>query len=257
LDSGQSAEPDHRYAAEREKWDALAGAAVVERLPADEDFYALADRDPLLVGVSTFVGDIRGLDVLEYGCGRGAISVRLAKSGARVTAFDISPKSIEVARQHAAMEGLDERTAFHVAPAEDLPFGDESFDLVFGKAVLHHLDVAKAQPELRRIMRPGAKAVFSEPLGMNPLLNFARDWLPYRKKTPRGSDVPLGYDAISAWCAGFSQSFHEEVQLFSMLERAFGFGVKIPNLRTLDRVVLTRFPAARRFCRYAVIGLVK
>src|SRR5207302_1903430 len=60
------------------------------------------------------------------------------------------------------------------ADAERLPFADASFDRVWGNAVLHHLDLGRAAPELRRVLAPGGVAVFCEPWGENPLLTWAR-----------------------------------------------------------------------------------
>lgn len=250
---------DERYRIEQAKWDSLA-----ERAPAKDDalyvagtFHEAARRDPLLVGVAEFLGDLSGLRVLEYGCGLGKTSVRLARSGAEVSAFDLSPKSVEVARRRAEVNDVAEQIDFRVAAGEDLPYADASFDAVFGKAVLHHLDVEVAAPELHRVMRPGSRAAFSEPMGMNPILNLVRDHVPYPKKTPRGADRPLTYADINAWGQSFSSCEFREVQLFSMLERALGFGKSLPRLRALDDRVLARWPAARPFCRYVVMKMAK
>ena len=58
-----------------------------------------------------------------------------------------------------------------------------SFDLVFGSGILHHLILEKALCEIRRVLRPGGKAIFFEPLGHNPLINL------YRNRTPQARTV--------------------------------------------------------------------
>lgn len=116
-------------------------------------------------------------DVLEYGCGVGNFSFELAAHGARVTGIDISPNSVEVARKRAAERGLDSMT-FSVMDAEAMDFPDESFDAVVGSAILHHLDLEKSSREIMRVLRPGGKAVFLEPLGHNPALNLFRRLTP-------------------------------------------------------------------------------
>jgi ubiquinone/menaquinone biosynthesis C-methylase UbiE len=62
--------------------------------------------------------------------------------------------------------------------AEATTFPDNSFDLICGSSILHHLNLDKACAEIRRILRPDGGAVFIEPLGHNPLINM------FRKLTP-------------------------------------------------------------------------
>ncbi len=62
--------------------------------------------------------------------------------------------------------------------AEQLAFRDQSFDLVVGEAILHHLDLERCFAKISRILQPAGVAVFIEPLGHNPVLNW------YRRQTP-------------------------------------------------------------------------
>lgn len=118
-----------------------------------------------------------GRDVLEYGCGVGNFSFDLAAIGARVTGIDISPNSVEVARKRALDQGFDSMI-FEVMDAENMDFPDESFDVVVGSAILHHLDLEKSATEIMRVLRPGGRALFLEPLGHNPALNLFRRLTP-------------------------------------------------------------------------------
>jgi SAM-dependent methyltransferase len=118
-----------------------------------------------------------GADALEYGCGPGSAAFALAEQGARVTGIDLSPVAIELADRTAherELEGL----RFEVMDAEHLRFDDDSFDLVCGSGILHHLDLERAYGELARVLRPDGAAVFIEPLGHNPAINW------YRSRTP-------------------------------------------------------------------------
>src|SRR5262245_18779852 len=99
-------------------------------------------------------------------------AVVMARRGAAVTAFDLSPEYVAEARRRAAANGVTVEAV--QADAENLPFADASFDAVWGCAILHHLDLTRAGPELYRVVRPGGVSVFCEPWGENPLLNFAR-----------------------------------------------------------------------------------
>ncbi len=247
------------YKIERKKWDGLAPQELDESyiLRPGDDFMTWARRSAQMTGTADFLGDLTGKRVLEYGCGFGEMTVRLAKSGAEVSTFDLSPASVSAARKRAVINNVRDKINFSVCPAESLPYPDDTFDVVLGKAILHHLHLATAQPHLFRVLKPGGKAVFSEPLGMNPILNFVRDWVPYPKKNPRGADRPLNYDDIRGWARNFRELEIKEIQLLSMLERGLGQGKRLPLLRKADNVLLKRVSLLRRFCRYAVILITK
>ena len=82
----------------------------------------------------------RGKKVLEIGCGIGTDTISFARAGARVTAVDLTEKSLEVARQRARVFGLDNRITFLEANAEKLSdyVPVEAYDLVYSFGVIHH-----------------------------------------------------------------------------------------------------------------------
>jgi 2-polyprenyl-3-methyl-5-hydroxy-6-metoxy-1,4-benzoquinol methylase len=253
-----------RYEVERAKWDAHARLTRATRelgpedvLPPDMTFERYAADHLSLSGMPEFLGDLTDRRILECGCGLGQLSVVLARSGALVTTFDLSEASIEVARKRAEINGVADRIEFHVASGEALPFETGSFDLAIGMAILHHLDPVAGADELARVLAPGGRATFSEPLGTNPLVGFARAHLPYPGKHERGADRPLTLQDLATWRAPFAEARLRPIQLLSMVERALGFGRKIPILRRIDRVILRRVPAAWRLCRYGVLYLRK
>ncbi|HJZ38196.1 MAG TPA: class I SAM-dependent methyltransferase [Solirubrobacterales bacterium] len=102
-------------------------------------------------------------DALEIGSGTGYFSLNLMQQGliGRLTATDISPGMLTQLASTAAGLGLDDVTTV-VTEAETLPFDDESFDLVLGHAVLHHIpDLDRAFAEFKRVLRPGGSIVFA------------------------------------------------------------------------------------------------
>jgi ubiquinone/menaquinone biosynthesis C-methylase UbiE len=101
-------------------------------------------------------------EALEIGSGTGYFSLNLLQLGVvgELTATDISPGMLSRLAATAENLGLAVKTVR--TEAEVLPFADESFDLVFGHAVLHHIpDLDKAFAEFRRVLRPGGAIAFA------------------------------------------------------------------------------------------------
>jgi ubiquinone/menaquinone biosynthesis C-methylase UbiE len=99
---------------------------------------------------------------LEIGAGTGYFTLNLMQEGVILDAVcsDISPGMLDALSDNAVRLGLDVET--RVTDAEALPFGDGSFDLVLGHAVLHHLpDLTQAFSEFHRVLRPGGLIVFA------------------------------------------------------------------------------------------------
>jgi ubiquinone/menaquinone biosynthesis C-methylase UbiE len=129
------------------------------------DFGEIGQRQVRLKLIKA-LGGLKGRsfgDALEIGSGTGYFSLNLVQIGVieRLTATDISPGMLE--RLAATAEALGLNDVGTVATeAEALPFEDESFDLVFGHAVLHHIpDLDKAFAEFRRVLRPGGMIAFA------------------------------------------------------------------------------------------------
>lgn len=104
------------------------------------------------------------MQVLEVGCGPGYFTQELAKTHAKITAIDISPDLLEVAQKK--VNSSDVR--FKVENAYDLTFADNSFDLVLGSSVLHHLELDEALKQFYRVLKPGGRIFFTEPNLLNP-----------------------------------------------------------------------------------------
>jgi SAM-dependent methyltransferase len=99
---------------------------------------------------------------LELGSGTGFFLLNLIQGGVakRGSVTDLSPGMVEVALRNAAGLGLD--VDGRVADAETIPYADNTFDLVVGHAVLHHIpDLDTAMREILRVLKPGGKFVFA------------------------------------------------------------------------------------------------
>lgn len=97
---------------------------------------------------------------LEIGAGTGFFSLNLKQAGVldKVHVTDLSPGMVAAARRNGQGLGFD--VEGRVADAERLPYDDDTFDLVVGHAVIHHVpDVERAFAEMRRVLRPGGRVV--------------------------------------------------------------------------------------------------
>ncbi|GAA1480937.1 class I SAM-dependent methyltransferase [Gordonia sinesedis] len=113
---------------------------------------------------------------MELGCGTGFFLLNLMQSGVAATGSvtDLSPGMVQVALRNAENLGLD--VDGRVADAEKIPYDDDTFDLVVGHAVLHHIpDVEQALREVLRVLKPGGRFVFAgEP---STIGDFYARWL--------------------------------------------------------------------------------
>lgn len=98
----------------------------------------------------------KGKRVLDIGCGKGVTACYLAqKYGCEVVGIDVSEIMVEYARELARKKGLDGKVSFRIADAHNLPFEDESFDIVIAECTTVLLDKEKAFREFIRVLKPG------------------------------------------------------------------------------------------------------
>lgn len=231
------------------------GRAPAYRTPDDlrfsDDDYL--DHESWIRPAMDRLGDVATLSVLDFGCGHAMASVVLARRGANVTAFDLSGGYLREAQRRASANGVN--VAFVQADGERLPFADDSFDRIWGNAILHHLDLTKAAVELRRVLRPGGVAVFCEPWGENRLLDWARQRLPYPGKHRTRDERPLRQRDLRPLRSSFPTMQVEGYQLLAMAGRILGRGAVTRAMEWCDRRLLKRVPSLSRQCRYVVLTL--
>jgi len=126
------------------------------------------------------LGDVGGLDVLEYGCGACQFGIKVAMRGARLTGLDFSHVQLRQGLANMAETGV----GFPVVEAdgERTPFADASFDLVFcDHGVMGFADPYATVPEVARLLRPGGRFIFN---GTTPFI-----WTVWGE-----GDEPAGYE---------------------------------------------------------------
>lgn len=150
-------------AAVRRFWNAQpCGVKSVDGEPGTAAFYAAleAHRYAEEFHIPEVVGFTQhgGRRVLEVGGGLGTDGRQFARAGAWYVDADLSDQSLRLARNGFALEALAGR--FVNSDAENLPFRDVSFDVVYSHGVLHHTpDTARAVDEVRRVLKPGGLAI--------------------------------------------------------------------------------------------------
>jgi SAM-dependent methyltransferase len=240
----------------------------MDRYDAEREFHDRAFSEDVRARAGKFYAVIRasrafyegflaeraqGARALEYGCGPGSYAFFLARHGAEVTGIDISETAIQQARAQAEQEDL--AVDFRVMNAERLDFPDDTFDLICGTGVIHHLELTTAYGELARSLKPDGAAAFVEPLGHNPLINL------YRRRTPElrtRDEHPLLLGDVDLARSYFRRVephfFHLASLLAVPFRRRSGFAPLLGALDAVDRT-LFRVPALRRYAWQVVIVL--
>jgi SAM-dependent methyltransferase len=247
------AERAFHQAQARQRWQTL--AQEPQRLAVDADAYL--NHESWIRFAFGLMGEVAGLRVLDYGCGHGIAGVLFAQRGAEVVAFDLAGGYVAEARTRASgLAGSPPLRWYGVeAAAERLPFADASFDRVWAHAVLHHVDLPLAAPELRRVLRPGGYVVAAEPWGGNPLLNIARQRCSYPHKDRSADEQPLRSADLRLLRRYFTHVAVYPQQLFGMVRRCWP---GVPGKKWLDRLdtaLLRRLPFLGMWARYLVLRL--
>jgi 2-polyprenyl-3-methyl-5-hydroxy-6-metoxy-1,4-benzoquinol methylase len=205
--------------------------------------------------------------LLDFGCGWGNASMIYSHIGYQVAGFDVCEDNVIECRRKAEKYGFSDRTNFSVQTAEDLSYADESFDVVAGLDILHHVGVEPALRGARRVLKPGGIAVFREFLVV-PVFDAARKssfgtWLVPNEASiddHRTEDEeklnPMQVEIVKSV---FPQHELIRFNLFARFRRFF----PNPNpgrpskIEKLDQVMFRALPVTQRFGGDAVMILHK
>lgn len=205
-----------------------------------------------------FLGGRSGDKILDLASGEGKETLMLAQNGYRVVSLDISYSQLQKSRARVQSKGGDLDVMFVQANAEELPFKAGSLERLYGKAIIHHLDLDIAHEEVSRVLSDGGRAVFTEPMAHHPLF-----WLA-RKLTPRlrtEDERPLHYEEFVAFADKFSKSQLYEAFLCAPLIAAIRkipggeriYGKLIPAVHRLDQGLMRWLPFLKRLAWYDTI----
>jgi ubiquinone/menaquinone biosynthesis C-methylase UbiE len=157
------------------------------------------------------IGDIKGLRILELGCGAGEASVYFAKKGANAVATDLSGGMLRVVEQLAAKHGVTVETK--KSSADEIDFPDASFDVVYAANLLHHVDIEKCLIEVNRVLKPGGRFLSWDPLAHNPAINiYRRQAMEVRTE----DEHPIKWSQIKLFKKHFSKVEYKTTWFFTL-----------------------------------------
>jgi ubiquinone/menaquinone biosynthesis C-methylase UbiE len=204
--------------------------------------------------------DLYNKNILIIACGTGEHVLRAARAGARVCAVDISSQAIENAQMMITANELNAQ--FLVADACNTDLPDQYFDLIWGGAVLHHLDPKLAAIEMNRLIKPSGMVIFvSEPTFYNPILKWAyetafgigrvgrrRKFL-FFKRRGDNYEKPIDKQEIETFRKFFSV---REVPLGFMFFQKIGHVISKSDLvhkafKTIDNLIIGLFPILKKY----------
>lgn len=205
--------------------------------------------------------------LLDFGCGPGDNALRFSHIGYKVTGFDICEQNVKNCKTLFSLNETIEESSFIVSPAEEIALPDDSFDIVVGIDILHHVDIPKAMKEIKRVLRPNGIAIFREPIEV-PLIDKMRNtklFLHFFPNTPSfehhitADERKLNYTDLKMIKKEFPDLIIERSLVLSRFDKFFRkFGDRKPSfLEKLDYKINKFFPLWQHLGGAAVIIIKK
>ncbi len=160
--------------------------------------------------VETFAGK----ELLEIGSHSWMAWIKNKVVPAKITCINIS--EVELDKGAINAKDLPFEIDFHLMDANNLTFPDASFDIVYGGAILHHLDIEKSVNHIHRVLKPGGYILFTEPLNINPIYKI------YRKLNPK-ERTPDEHALVSKDFKLIRKKFTFDHYFFDFFSVIFGF----------------------------------
>ena len=206
--------------------------------------------------------------VLDYGCGidaHGYLGTDNNNKPEKIFSFykkhslnfygiDISDQAIKIAKQNS--KKINFPAKYFQMNAEQTNFDDGTFDLIFGKGIIHHLNFNKAIPELKRILKSNGSCLFFEPLDHNPIIKMGRILTP-NKRTP--DEHPIKISDKKIFNKYFKNvTFHSFcfISIFAFIfYKTPVFNKILKRFEKIDQYLLKRFPFFKRYGWIVIIEL--
>jgi len=164
---------------EAEYWDeGKLDRTKIKKLRRHAFFYSYKREKRIIDSV---VASFEGKEILEIGSHSWLMWIKGKVTPKKLTCINISQGQLNQGIEHATEVSFE--TEFHLMDANELTFPDESFDAVYGGAILHHLDIDQSIGHIHRVLKPGGYIMFTEPLNMNPAYKIYRK-LNTKERTP-------------------------------------------------------------------------
>lgn len=227
----------------------------------DEEWKKITVREIRGRVVIPQVPTLSGKRVLVCSCGTGIEAVQAALEGADVYAFDISETAVQNARAMAEFNKVPievQAMDFH-----HLTYPDDFFDIVYGSAILHHIDCDVVGRNIHRVLKPGGVAYFRENSDRNPLLRwirrlafgkpggYQRQRFLFFRRNGTTDEYPLTEEEVRTLrdifhgnLQRYNQTFEFFYLLNAMIFKKRSVGRK---LRAFDRFVVRVLPFLRRY----------
>lgn len=172
--------------------------------------------------------------------------------------INISEKELQKGRDAAQASRVKPRLS--LMDANNLEFADESFDMVFGGSILHHLDFVRALDEIQRVLKPEGRILFVEPLDTNPIGKIVRALTPQARTQ---DEQPLRTQEIAEIQKRFQATFFYQ----QFLSVPFGLVSKVvfskpdnvlmKSIYKIDRQIDSKCPPLRNLYRHVIIAGVR
>ena len=134
------------------------------------------------IKLKQILGDVKGKKVLDVGCGTGSLTFYIAQEGANVIGIDLSRNLIEHCREQSKNLGFS--IEFRVMNAQIPDFEDETFDIIVGSRIIHHLpDIGLFFNICKRLLKKNGFIAFIEPLKKNPIVDLNRKYFAPKERT--------------------------------------------------------------------------
>ena len=133
--------------------------------------------------------------VLDYGCGAGVVTEKMInQKPSKIIGIDISDVSINKAIQNAKKLNLN--IEYKVDNCENSNLNSNTFDIIYGSGILHHLNIKNSVEEINRLLKKNGIMIFIEPLGTNPLINLYRKFTPGSRSKDEHPFVSKDFDLL-------------------------------------------------------------